>query len=335
MPETTNDDFDSPWKDVLEIYFEEFMAFFFPDAHRDIDWSRGYENRDTELQQIMRDAKLGKRLADKLMVVYRYSGERQLVLIHIEIQGDYDSDFSERMYVYHYRIYDLYREPIVSLAILGDERPGWRPDHFTQELWGCRSSLHFPTIKLLDYQERWPQLENNLNPFAVMVMAHLRTKASRNDPKNRLQYKLTLVKQLYERGYQRQDILELFRFIDWLLRLPEELEQQFKLQLSEYEAAMSRPYITSIERHGHQQGLAQGLEQGLEQGQLLHAHRSVITILEARFGKLANDLRQSLESLQNLNKLDDLLKAAATADSLATFQNTFIELNKEDTTDPH
>ena len=43
------DDYDSPWKDILERYFPPFMAFFFPEAHADIDWSKGYESLDTEL----------------------------------------------------------------------------------------------------------------------------------------------------------------------------------------------------------------------------------------------------------------------------------------------
>src|SRR5712691_12375256 len=60
-------DYDSPWKEMLDGYFPAFMAFFFPEAHADIDWSRGYESLDTELQQIVRDAALGTRLADKLM----------------------------------------------------------------------------------------------------------------------------------------------------------------------------------------------------------------------------------------------------------------------------
>jgi hypothetical protein len=39
-------DFDSPWKEALERYFPEFLAFFFPAAHADIDWRRGYEFLD-------------------------------------------------------------------------------------------------------------------------------------------------------------------------------------------------------------------------------------------------------------------------------------------------
>jgi hypothetical protein len=35
-------EYDTPWKDALERYFEEFIAFFFPQAHGDIDWTQGY-----------------------------------------------------------------------------------------------------------------------------------------------------------------------------------------------------------------------------------------------------------------------------------------------------
>ena len=34
-------DYDSPWKDILDLQFEEFMAFFFPTAHAQIDWRAG------------------------------------------------------------------------------------------------------------------------------------------------------------------------------------------------------------------------------------------------------------------------------------------------------
>lgn len=69
-----SDDYDSPWKKILETYFQEFMSFFFPVAAEGIDWSREYTFLDKELQQIVRDAELGKRLADKLVQVWRKDG---------------------------------------------------------------------------------------------------------------------------------------------------------------------------------------------------------------------------------------------------------------------
>lgn len=52
-------EYDSPWKDLLERYFREFTAFFFPKVHRGIDWSIDYQFLDKELQQVVRDAEHG------------------------------------------------------------------------------------------------------------------------------------------------------------------------------------------------------------------------------------------------------------------------------------
>ena len=60
-------DLDTPWKDVLNSYFPEFIAFFFPTIYNDIDWTKKHEFLDKELQQIARDSELGRRLVDKLV----------------------------------------------------------------------------------------------------------------------------------------------------------------------------------------------------------------------------------------------------------------------------
>jgi hypothetical protein len=116
-------DFDSPWKEALDIFFEAFLALFFPHIHREIDWERGYEVLDKELQQIMADAELGRRYADKLVRAWRKDGIEAWVLIHVEVQASYEADFALRMYVYHYRIFDRYNRKVVSLAVLADDRP--------------------------------------------------------------------------------------------------------------------------------------------------------------------------------------------------------------------
>jgi hypothetical protein len=108
-------------------------------------------------------------------------------------------------------------------------------------------------IKLLDYESRWEALEASTNPFAIAVMAHLKTKETRRDAESRKDWKLRLTRGLYEKGYGRQDILNLFRFLDWLMELPEELKQAFRTELSTYEQERQMPYITSIEQMGRQE----------------------------------------------------------------------------------
>ncbi len=145
-------DFDSLWKEILERYFTNFLDFFFPVAHADIDWSRGYTFLDKELQQVTRDADLGRRIADKLIQVWLRDGVETWVLIHLEIQSQEETDFAERMFVYHYRLFDRYKHRVVSLAVLGDERATWRPEAFGYDLWGCELHFRFPIVKLFDYR---------------------------------------------------------------------------------------------------------------------------------------------------------------------------------------
>jgi hypothetical protein len=80
-------DFDSPWKEILELFFPQFMQFFFPHAYEQINWPKGYKFLDQELQQIAREAEIGRRRVDKLAEVYLKAGQDVWVLAHIEIQG--------------------------------------------------------------------------------------------------------------------------------------------------------------------------------------------------------------------------------------------------------
>ena len=150
MTEQQLANYDSPWKESIERFFQAFMAFFFPRIHDDINWVKGYEFLDKELQQVARDASFGQRRADKLVKVWRRNGKQSLILIHIEVQSQYESNFAQRMYVYNYRIFDKFRLPVVSLAVLGDDRPSWRPDRYKHKLWGSKTLLRFPIVKLLD-----------------------------------------------------------------------------------------------------------------------------------------------------------------------------------------
>ena len=156
------------------------------------------------------------------------------------------------MYVYHYRLFDRYNRSIASLAVLGDDPPIWKPNQFSDELWGCEVKFKFPIVKLLEYNQQWTELEAGSNPFATVVMAHLKAKETRQNDQERKRWKLDLTKRLYEKGYQREDIINLFRFIDWLMRLPEELEQSFWQEVTQYEQENKMPYITSVERRGIQ-----------------------------------------------------------------------------------
>jgi len=260
-------DHDSPWKEALEGWFPEFLALLFPAVHAGIDWSRGHRFLDKELQQIVRDAETGRRYADKLVGVHRLDGQPAWVLVHVEVQGEAEAGFAERMFVYNHRIRDAHAVPVASLAVLADTDAGFRPERFSDALWGCVIDFRFPVAKLLDWStpERWAELEASDNVFALVVMAQIRAKASK-DAETLRAWKFRLIRLMYDRGYARETILELFRIIDWMIRLPAAVEAAFRHDLYAFEESKQMPYMTSVERAGIEKGLKQGLEQGLEQG---------------------------------------------------------------------
>ena len=224
MPQS--DDYDSPWKDTIERYFPEFLKFFFPLAHGEVDWSKEHVFLDQELLAVTPDAELGRRHVDKLVRISGLGGEATRIFVHIEIQGEAAQDFSERMFVYNYRLYDRYRSPVASLAVLADDRLGWKPRAFHFEVFNCRHSLEFPTAKLLDWAGREDALLADENPFALVTAAHLLTRASRPDMHARFAAKWRLVRVLLERGWERQRVVDLFAVIDWMMRLPDDLARQ-------------------------------------------------------------------------------------------------------------
>jgi hypothetical protein len=279
MTDAARDDYDSPWKDALERYFPHFLALLFPRIHAAVDWSKGYEFLDKELQQVVRDATSGRRHADKLAKVYTREGTETWVLVHVEVQGDAEAGFAERMYVYNYRLFDKHRTDIVSLAVLADATAGFRPSAYARDRWGCALEFRFPTCKLLDLNARWAELEADPNPFALVVMAHLKAQESK-DGAVRKRWKMRLVRLLYQRGDSREDILELFRVLDWLLQLPDGLEQEFKRELIAFEEQSNMPYITSIQRLSRQEGHQEG------QATML------LSLLAVKFGPLSDADRQ-------------------------------------------
>ncbi|MEO1433237.1 MAG: cytosolic protein [Cyanobacteria bacterium J06633_8] len=314
-PETK---YDSPWKEILQLYFQDFLLFFFPHIHAEVDWTKEPVFLDKELQQVIRDAELGKRLVDKLVKIYLLDGTESWVLIHIEVQGQEEDEFNRRMYTYNYRIFDCYNRPVASIAVLGDTKEDWRPNQFGYNLFGCRVDFQFPIVKLIDYRERLGELEASNNPFAIVVMAHLVGLETRDNRTQRKQQKLALVRGLYEKGFERQEVVNLFGFIDWMLTLPLELERQFWQEYSEYEENSKMRYVTSVERIGIQKGIEQGKNQ-LRQGLI----KGIALGLKLKFGESGNNLLPEIEQVTDVDVLSAILDAIDTVDTVEQLRQVY------------
>ena len=123
----------------------------------------------------------------------------------------------------------------------------------------------------------------------------------------RHEFKWALTRRLHERGYEWQDILELFRLLDWLLVLPDELEVAFRRKLIEYEEKQNMPHITSIERLSRQEGRRLTLQE------------NVLDIIQARFGEVPYTLREHILAVGDEAELKRLHRQSALVNTLADF----------------
>jgi hypothetical protein len=97
-------DYDSPWKDILESYFQSALELCFPQIARQINWSKGVQLLSKEFQKIVRRSELGRRSVDVLLQVWSVAGREQWVLLHVEVQAQRDPEFPRRMFDYYSRI---------------------------------------------------------------------------------------------------------------------------------------------------------------------------------------------------------------------------------------
>lgn len=251
--------------------------------------------------------------------MYLLDGKEQWVLIHIEVQGQRDDDFPERMFISYYRIFDRYKKRIAGFAILSDNDPNWHPHEFVSELLGAKETYHFNTAKLIKIDPKI--LANNDNPFAWVVIAHRAAQQTSKNAQARLRMKIRLTQELAQQRYSNEAIRDLYRFMDWIMQLPEAERIQYKDELRKMEGE-SMKYISSIEQtalaEGIEKGMMQGIEKGIEKGMMQGMEKGrtteriglIMRLLERLIGPVDANTRELIERLsanQQLQLAEDLL----------------------------
>jgi hypothetical protein len=174
---------------------------------------------------------------------------------------------------------------------------------------GCTMGIRFPIVKLLDYASQAEQLETVPNPFAAAVLAHLKTRETRADPAGRRTWKLRLIKSLYDRGLDGEQVRLLFKFLDSMVVLPEELEKALSLDLAGFEKERKMPYVSSIERIAREKGKAEAKVETL------------LRVLTKRLGTpVPAELEERIRSTRDLGRLDAWIDAGLDAADLADFR---------------
>ncbi len=304
---STQDDHDSPWKDALEIFFPQAIELLAPGLHAELDPAVAPDFLDKELQAIALPGKKGRRFVDKLAQVRLRGGTAAWLLIHVEVERRLRgpkalSLFVWRMYDYRHRIQiRLMRQrgqalppQVYSLGILLNN-PG-AGDHlvYTDEHLGQGVRFTFPVVELESWRTRWNELESLApgNPFAVVIMAQLQANRYR-DKRTRLGPKFELVRSLRRYGYAPETAGDIYRLIEWMIALPEDLEPEYLRAVNALLEETKMTYVTLIEREWIKRGRVEGRTEG--QADLL------LRQIQRRFDAVDEATTQRIRSAQTLD----------------------------------
>jgi len=298
---------DGGWKQIIEDYFAEFLRFYFPAVHARIDFEKEYEYLDKDLAALTVDAAAGNRVVDKLVRVHWKSGRSDWILIHVEVQSRSGEDFAARMCRYNCRIWDRHDRDVLSLAVLADGDPDFRPCSHERAIGPCRLTFAYPIVKILDHKTE-AELRADSSPMAAVSLMQRKQIEAGTDVARRFSYKIAQTRDLLaRRGLNAVDVGKLFRFLDYLFRLPNELETQYRDHLHAIEEEMNVPYVTGIERLAREEGREEGREQGLRE--------SVLDAVRIRFGEVPTQLSERIMRCGDVERLRALLRQALTAKS--------------------
>ncbi|MGH9833767.1 MAG: DUF4351 domain-containing protein [Blastocatellia bacterium] len=261
----------------------------------------GYVFLDKELAKLGRRHAQGAKLADKLAQVWLKDGSELWVLLHTEVQGQAGAEFNQRVYVYNYKIVDRFGVEVVSLAVVTGKAGRTMLGRYETGRWGCRLVFEFPVVKLTDWRGGEAELEASDNPFAMVVLAQLRVLEAKGNTEKRYTAKKKLILLLLRRGYEHKRIESLLRFIDWIITLPDDLEDHLNDEMEQFVEDKSMPYVTSWERRGERRGMKIGEEVGERKGRI----SVIVQQLKRRIGEIDAKIKERIEELtvKQLEKL--------------------------------
>lgn len=255
-PSEQQSDYDGVWKESGRQHLREITEKYFPVIAALIDWRYPPQWCDKELGRILARSGRRPKSVDMLVKVRLMTGDEQWILLHLEVQSGWEAGFEFRLFRYNSGLVWIYEQRVITLVVLADLDEAWRPTEYAFRLGDFESRLRFPTCKLIDKLDTEWRDDHSL-PVQV-ARAQIEALRTASDPEGRYRAKWRLVRNLYDLGYNADEVHEIIRLIDGMMQLPEDLGQKFEQELTALEESLNMPYVTSMERIAEARGETRG-----------------------------------------------------------------------------
>lgn len=291
---------DTLWKGLIEDLFPEFLQFFYPRAEGLLVGDASVDFLDKELGDPYPKpgAQPTTMVVDKLVRVRTTIEKEEWILMHVEVQGYRQREFSERMYNYYSRIRELHSHPVTAIAIVMGGA-GTTKGFYEEETLGTTVLYRYNVYNIHTVDE--VDLYKNRNPFALIVQAARLSYEKGRIPDERIAEQFVgLFDVLSARELPHHKKLVMWAFIRSCVQFANpEMYGAFDKLLEQ--VTTKNEYmgvLEMIEERGRLEGLDLGRVQGFNDGYKLKDEKFVRYLLEALH--LSDDqIAQIVEVSQN------------------------------------
>ena len=159
---------DQLFKQLLRTFFGEFMEAFFPEIQEHIDFSV----LKPLSEQMYTDLIDGKSQTVDILIETKLKNEDTIIIIHVEPQSYYETDFNERMFRYYSSIYQRERKPILPIALFSYNEKRNEKSQFSMSFpFFHVLSFNFLTLELREMN--WRSYIHTDNPVAAALLSKM------------------------------------------------------------------------------------------------------------------------------------------------------------------
>lgn len=285
---------DRLFKEFLERFLPDFLRLFFPEEAARLDFSTLTFPRQELLVNIPRQL---LRITDVIGEVKTFAGEPEVIIVHVEIEGNDPKPLPKRMFDYYALMRILQDKAVLPIALVFAYGVGglkWRI--YQEKLWG-RELVRFRYgqvgLRALDSEEYLSQNNPIAATLAVLMKRRGRSKA---------QVKLAALQTVVNSNLTEGDKLFLINVVETYLPQQEVFDAREEIMQA----------LQTIEQTWMDKIMAKGQHQGQQEGM----RTLVLLMLSSKFGPLPQTIVDRLNAIDDTAIFADLSQQLLTATRL-------------------
>ena len=260
-------DYDNLFKTILRRYFWEALELFLPELYEAADRAAEPEFLEQELQKVTFDLEGGANQADLLTRIKLKSGANELILCHMEVQGEGGGDLPARMHRYRQMIYLKHEEEPIGIAVITAPRPKKEASSYLWERFRVKVSYEYINVDVMKLDDN--VLLGNESRIGLVLYAAKCAALSGGNESEKFRYLRILSELWAERGWDKDDKRIILRAIEYLINLKDE---NYARDISAYVKSMKMKeddkemYVSVFEKVYKEEGRIEGLLAGRVEG---------------------------------------------------------------------